>query len=113
VWKDILFEILHWGSLLFAALCMRWLMQMSTPAQDMHAASYVARDLWRHVQVPDWRDGFNMERLRWLRERVRWERTASGRYERDNPSTVIVNGTVSLTPSNPDTDSPGTNESCP
>jgi hypothetical protein len=94
MWKDILFEILHWGSLLFAALCMRWLMQLSTPAQDYQAAGYVVRDIWQHMQVPDWRDSFNMERLRWLRERIRWERASGGAYERDNPSTVIVNGTI-------------------
>ena|SRR5215468_3312707 len=80
--RELLTSLLQILSMAFGALAMRWLLGMSTLREDMALVREEASWLWDHIQIPDWRDAFNMDRLRHMR-----------RYHPD-AQTIIVEGTL-------------------
>lgn len=86
MWREILLEVLHWGSMILAMIAIRWIMCLSTPEQDMRTVSYACRAVLKKLSVSDWRDSFNMEKLDWLRRRFQFDRE----YDFAECSDVII-----------------------
>ena len=88
MWRELISELIHWALLLGSVLAMRWLLELSTPAVDISAVTGTAKAVWQAMQIPDWRESFNMEKLEWLRRRFQFEREQM--YEQTNNTIVVV-----------------------